>query len=98
LTCGSARRANSLWVSFAVSAQHGAAAPAGIVAPDGRWAARYADDGRPAVAVADIDNRAESIEIAVAKARPWRRRVRPESMTLTSSPTTAATSGARSSG
>jgi predicted amidohydrolase len=27
-------------------------------------------------AAADIDNRAESIEIAVSKARPWRRRVR----------------------
>jgi predicted amidohydrolase len=68
--------ANGLWVSFALSAQHSAAAPAGIVAPDGRWAARCAGDGRPALAVADIDNRSESIDIAVTKARPWRRQVR----------------------
>jgi predicted amidohydrolase len=68
--------ANSLWVSFAVSARHSAAAAAGIAAPDGRWAARCPGDGRPAVAVADIGNGAESVEIAVTRARPWRRRVR----------------------
>jgi predicted amidohydrolase len=68
--------ANGLWVSFAMSAQHSAAAPAGIVAPDGRWAARGPGDGRPAVAIAGIDNRPESIDIAVTRARPWRRQVR----------------------
>jgi hypothetical protein len=68
--------ANSLWVSFAVSARHSAAAPAGIAAPDGRWAARCPGDGRPAVAVADIGDRAESVEIAVTRARPWRRQAR----------------------
>ena len=67
---------NSLWVSFAMSAQHSAAAPAGIIAPDGRWAARCPADGHPALAIAGIDNRPESIDIAVTKARPWRRRAR----------------------
>ena len=67
---------NSLWVSFAMSAQQGVAAPAGTIAPDGHWAARCPGDGRPAVAIADIDNRPESIDIAVTKARPWRRQVR----------------------
>jgi predicted amidohydrolase len=67
---------NSLWVSFAMSAQHSAAAPAGIIAPDGSWAARCRGDGHPAVAIADIDNRPESIDIAVTKARPWRRLAR----------------------
>ena len=68
--------ANGLWVSFAMPAQHSAAAPAGIIAPDGRWTARCPDDGSPALAVADIDNRPESIDIAVTKARPWRRQAR----------------------
>jgi predicted amidohydrolase len=68
--------AHSLWLSFAMSAQHSAAAPAGIIAPDGRWAARCPGDGRPAVAIADLDNRPESIDIAVARARPWRRLAR----------------------
>ena len=67
---------NGLWVSFAMSAQHSAAAPAGIIAPDGRWAARCPADGHPALAIAGIDNRPESIDIAVTKARPWRRRAR----------------------
>lgn len=68
--------ANSLWVSFAMSAQHSATAPAGIIAPDGSWAVRCSGDGQPAVAIADIDNRPESIDIAVTKARPWRRLAR----------------------
>ncbi len=68
--------ANSLWVSFAMAAQHSVAAPAGTIAPDGRWAAQCPGDGHPAVAIIDIDNRPESIDIAVAKARPWRRLAR----------------------
>jgi predicted amidohydrolase len=67
---------NSLWISFAISAQHGAAAPAGVIAPDGTWAVRCPSDGQSAVAIADIDNRPDSIDIAVTKARPWRRQVR----------------------
>ena len=68
--------ANSLWVSFAMPAQHSAAAPAGIIAPDGSWSARCPGDGSPALAIADIDNRPESIDIAVTRARPWRRQAR----------------------
>jgi predicted amidohydrolase len=67
---------NSLWVSFAMSAQDSNAAPAGAIAPDGRFAARCPSDGRAAVAIADIDNRPESVDIAVGKARPWRRLAR----------------------
>ena len=67
---------NSLWVSFAMAAQHSVAAPAGTIAPDGRWVTRCPGDGHPAVAIVDIDNRPESIDIAIAKARPWRRLAR----------------------
>lgn len=65
---------NGLWVSFAMSARQ--SVPGGIIAPDGSWAARCPVGGQPAVAMAGIDNRPESIDIAVTKARPWRRRVR----------------------
>ena len=68
--------ASGLWISFAMSAQHSLAAPAGTIAPDGRWAARCPADGHPAVALTDVDNRPESIDIAVTKARPWRRLAR----------------------
>jgi hypothetical protein len=45
-------------------------------APDGHWAAQCQSDGQPALAIADIDNRPESIDLALAKARPWRRLAR----------------------
>ncbi len=67
---------NSLWVSFATPAQHSAAAPSGTIAPDGGWAARCPGDGQPALAITDIDNQPEPIDIAVTKARPWRRQAR----------------------
>ena len=67
---------NGLWVSFAMAAQHSITAPSGTIAPDGHWAAQCPGDGHPAVAIADIDNRPESIDIAVTRARPWRRRAR----------------------
>jgi predicted amidohydrolase len=68
--------ANSLWVSFAMAAQHGVAAPSGIIAPDGHWAARCPAHEQSAVAIADLDNQPESIENAVTKSRPWRRLAR----------------------
>jgi predicted amidohydrolase len=68
--------ANGLWVSFAMLAQHSTAAPSGIIAPDGRCAARCPGDGQSALAIAGLDNQPESIDIAVTKARQWRRQAR----------------------
>jgi len=59
-----------------MSAQHSVTAPSGTIAPDGHWAAQCQSDGQPALVIADIDNRPESIDIALAKARPWRRLAR----------------------
>ena len=67
---------NSYWVSFAMSAQHSPTASSDIIAPDGAWLARCAADGTASVAVADIDNSPDAIDVAVSKARPWRRRAR----------------------
>jgi predicted amidohydrolase len=66
---------NSYWISFAMSAQHGPAS-SGIIAPDGSWLARCAADEPASVAVADIDNSTDTIDVAVSKARPWRRKAR----------------------
>src|SRR5205823_799598 len=43
------------WVGYAAPAQYSHSAPAGIIAPGGRWLARCPADGRPALAVADLD-------------------------------------------
>ncbi|MER7500808.1 carbon-nitrogen hydrolase family protein [Nonomuraea pusilla] len=66
------------WVGYAVPAQFSATVPSGIVAPGGRWLERCAGDGRPALAVADLDLDATDpdIDVSVRLARPWRRRAR----------------------
>ncbi|MGY0459886.1 carbon-nitrogen hydrolase family protein [Kitasatospora sp. cg17-2] len=69
---------HNYWLGYAVPAQFSATVPAGIVAPGGRWLARCPADGRPALAVADIDldSPDEDITMAVRHARPWRRSAR----------------------
>jgi hypothetical protein len=66
------------WVGYAAPAQYSHSAPAGIIAPGGRWLARYPADGRPALAVADLDRDSadQDIDIALRRARPWRRLAR----------------------
>ncbi|WP_410643477.1 carbon-nitrogen hydrolase family protein [Amycolatopsis sp. lyj-346] len=63
------------WVGYSVPAQFSATAPAGIVAPGGRWIGRCHGDGRPGLAVAELDRAAPDadIDVAVRLARPWRR-------------------------
>jgi predicted amidohydrolase len=67
---------NSYWVSLAMPTQYSSEAPSGLVAPTGQWLARCARDGRAAVVAADIDDSTEDVDIAVRKARPWRRTAR----------------------
>jgi predicted amidohydrolase len=67
---------NSYWISFAMSAQNSPTASSGIIAPDGTWLARCPADETASVAVADIDNSPANIDVAVTKARPWRRQAR----------------------
>ncbi|MFJ9950193.1 carbon-nitrogen hydrolase family protein [Kitasatospora sp. NPDC091207] len=66
------------WLGYSVPAQFSTTVPAGIVAPGGRWLARCPTDGRPALAIADIDldSKDEDIDMAVRYARPWRRSAR----------------------
>lgn len=64
---------NSYWVSFAMPS---GSAPSGVTAPDGQWLARCPRDGTPSVAVVNLDDSAADVEVAVSKARPWRRTAR----------------------
>lgn len=66
------------WVGYSTPAQYSRTAPAGIVAPGGRWIARCPASGQPALAVADLDPDASDldIDIAIRRARPWRRTAR----------------------
>ena len=67
---------NSFWVSFAVPAQHSRISPSGVISPSGDWLARCSTDGMSSVAVVDIDDSSEDVEVAVFRARPWRRTAR----------------------
>jgi predicted amidohydrolase len=69
-----------LWIGYAVPAQYGPAAPAGLVAPGGRWLTRCPADTHPALAIADIDldSTEPDIHTALRLARPWRRTATPE--------------------
>lgn len=58
--------------AFAAPARLDGGAPAGIISPDGEWAARCPGDGTPALAVAELGPQ----DPAGALARPWRRRAR----------------------
>lgn len=66
------------WIGYSIPAQFSATVPSGIVAPGGRWLARCPGNGRPALAVADIDLDATDadIDVSVRLARPWRRLAR----------------------
>ncbi|WP_371476684.1 carbon-nitrogen hydrolase family protein [Kitasatospora sp. NBC_00315] len=66
------------WLGYAVAAQFAAGAPAGIVAPGGRWLTRAPAHNRPALAITDLDLHSTDpdIDIALRYARPWRRRAR----------------------
>ncbi|WNI20629.1 carbon-nitrogen hydrolase family protein [Streptomyces sp. ITFR-16] len=65
---------NRYWAGFAVPAQRGATSPAGIIAPDGEWAARCRADATPSLTFADLGTQ----DPTSALARPWRRRARAE--------------------
>ena len=67
---------NSYWVSFALDARHAELAPSGVVSPAGEWQARCEAGQDAAIAVTDLDEGAASVEIAVFRARPWRRTAR----------------------
>ncbi|MER5635449.1 carbon-nitrogen hydrolase family protein [Kitasatospora sp. NPDC002227] len=66
------------WLGYSTPAQYGATAPAGVVAPGGRWLARCPAGTSPALALADLDRDSpdQDIEIALRYARPWRRTAR----------------------
>lgn len=59
--------ANSYWVSYAGTTQDAINAPAGVITPDGDWAARCPRSPDPAVVTADLDLQLGS------PSRPWRR-------------------------
>ena len=68
---------NCLWISAATPAQTVPdRAPAGIVGPDGKWAARCLPSNAAGFAEVLLDRQDPAYDIALNKARPWRRLAR----------------------
>ena len=68
---------NCLWISAATPAQTVPdRAPAGIVGPDGKWAVRCPPSSATGFAEGLLDRRNPAYDIALSKARPWRRLAR----------------------
>lgn len=65
--------ANCLWLAVATPANAGEP-PSGIIGPDGRWLVRCG--AGVDLAVADLDRNDPRFDIALNKARPWRRTAR----------------------
>lgn len=68
--------ANGFWVSVAVPARHGDAMPSGVIGPHGYRLASAPTERRPAVVWADLDRTDPDLDVALHKARPWRRLAR----------------------
>jgi predicted amidohydrolase len=66
------------WIGYSAPAQYSRDAPAGIIAPGGRWLARCPANGQPALAIADLDpgTADPDIDVALRLARPWLRTAR----------------------
>lgn len=62
----------AFWLGFSVPAQCSAAAPSGLIGPDGRWISRALPDGGSGLVIADLDRRSEALRGALEYARPWR--------------------------
>ena len=67
---------NCIWIAAATPAQDAAKGPAGIIGPDGAWAAQSSPSPEPGLAMAMLDRNDPAYEIALQRARPWRARAR----------------------
>jgi hypothetical protein len=65
--------ANNYWFSVSVPAQHAHALPAGVVGPDGHWIKQCATDAVSDLALVQMDRSSPCFDVALNKARPWRR-------------------------
>lgn len=67
---------NCIWISAATPVQKAEKGPAGIIGPDGKWAARRPSTPEPGLATAVLDRNDPIYDIPLRKARPWRAKAR----------------------
>lgn len=67
---------NCLWISVTTPAQEAHKGPAGVVGPDGQWAALCAVSNDTDFTASVLDRHAPAYDIPLRKARPWRAKAR----------------------
>lgn len=67
---------NCLWISAATPAQEAHAGPAGIVGPDGKWAALCHASNDVGFVASMLDRLDPKYDVPLQKARPWRAKAR----------------------
>lgn len=65
---------NCVWLSASIPAQRRAEGAAGVIGPDGKWADRCTSE--VGLAITELDRCNPSYDIALNKARPWRKAAR----------------------
>ena len=68
--------ATSLWIGLAIPAQCSQALPSSLIGPDGLVQAEAARNGEPDLVFGTLDRSDPAFDIALEKARPWRRTAR----------------------
>ncbi|MDC7675866.1 carbon-nitrogen hydrolase family protein [Asticcacaulis machinosus] len=68
--------ANNYWFSISVPAQFASALPAGLIGPDGYWISQCRTDAATDLCFAHLDRMSPAFDIALNKARPWRKTAR----------------------
>jgi predicted amidohydrolase len=63
---------NCLWFGVSTPAQAWAL-PSGVIGPDGRWMAQAAGQIAPGIVATELDRADPRFDVALNKARPWRR-------------------------
>jgi deaminated glutathione amidase len=67
---------NGIWIAAATPAQTASDGSAGIIGPDGKWIARCLAVNEPSLVFADLDKNSTAYDVALNKARPWRKTAR----------------------
>ncbi|ANL72572.1 nitrilase/cyanide hydratase protein [Rhizobium phaseoli] len=67
---------NCIWIIAATPVQKAHKGPAGVLGPDGDWAARCAALPKPDFIIATLDRNDAAYDIPLQKARPWRAKAR----------------------
>ena len=67
---------NNYWVSVSVPAQNMSSLASGLIGPNGHRVAALEATATPDLLIVELDRRDEAFQVALAKARPWRRKAR----------------------